>query len=862
MTDIQDSDGTVSGGGETRSLPRNPRPASGPGREAARFPPGTIIAGRYRIIDPLGHGGMGEVVRAEDTSLGQTVALKFLPSALADDPRALDRLREEVRLGRRVSHPNVCRVHDLGQEGAQRFLSMEYVDGEDLAALLRRVGRFAGDRALEIARELCAGLAAAHAAGVIHRDLKPSNVMLDRAGHVRITDFGLALPREAGGGAGEVAGTPAYMAPEQLAGMGATVRSDLYALGLILYELFTGRGTFPEATTLSELLRLRRETPVVPPIQLVRDIDPQAQRMILACLAARPEERPESALEVLTGLSGGDPMQAALAAGQTPSPAAVAAAKVVGALSPFRAWACVLAVLAAFAIQFLWAGPALSALERLRPPYPPAVLQVKAEEAMRALGQDRAWVDRASGFSHDDGALRRAAALGGDAAKRAETAAAGRRTIVFWHRCSAVRLEPATASVHQDAPAMEPGESLAVLDMEGHLLRFRHVPDAGDSTPGPPDALATFQRLAGTEGPVPAGNLDPNARLGFETRIDGRVPARVEAELRGGRLVSAAVLLPWTPPVQAGAAVPGPGDLLDLTGLLFLVSSILLAYRNIRAGRGDTRGAWRIGLLLFGLNLAATLLRAHHTGSIGRESFVLILGSQRALYTGTTSALVYLALEPHVRKVWPQNLVSWTRLLAGRFRDPMVARDLLLAFGSASAVLGPMTLGMLLLKSRVALVSPKYDLLPLFGAPECLAAVLSAIAAAFQDGLLFLLLLLLVSPLRRFRGLAPSLFIAILGAMFLAAATLLGWSTLVFLPFALVLTWMLYLQLTQLGLLAMVGTVFLLELVMAFPNPSSLIGWTAFTTWWQLGTTLLAIGWALHAATGGRPFGERDPFAP
>lgn len=264
-----------------------------------RFAPGSSIAGRYRVVELLGKGGMGEVVRAEDLALGQTVALKFLPAALAGDSHALDRVREEVRMARRVSHRNVCRVHDLGEADSQLFISMEYVDGEDLASLLRRVGRLTGERALEIARELCAGLSAAHAAGVIHRDLKPPNVMLDRVGRVRITDFGLARLGEEGAAAGEFAGTPAYMAPEQLAGLGATVRSDLYALGLVLYELFTGRRAFPAATTLTELLRLRKETAIVPPGQMVREMDPVVERTILHCLATRPEERPVSALAVL-----------------------------------------------------------------------------------------------------------------------------------------------------------------------------------------------------------------------------------------------------------------------------------------------------------------------------------------------------------------------------------------------------------------------------------------------------------------------------------------------------------------------------------------------------------------------------------
>ncbi len=183
-----------------------------------RFAPGTLLGGRYRIIERRGRGGMGEVYRADDLKLGQPVALKFLPADVDRDPAKLTQLHTEVRMARQVSHPNVCRVYDIDEIEGSTFLSMEYVDGEDLASLLRRIGRFPEERALEIARQICAGLAAAHERGVVHRDLKPANVMLDGTGKVRLTDFGLA------GAAGEAlrAGTPAYMAPEQLAGADVT----------------------------------------------------------------------------------------------------------------------------------------------------------------------------------------------------------------------------------------------------------------------------------------------------------------------------------------------------------------------------------------------------------------------------------------------------------------------------------------------------------------------------------------------------------------------------------------------------------------------------------------------------------------
>src|SRR5689334_12593194 len=233
--------------------------------DEGRFVPGTLLGGRYRILSLLGRGGMGEVYRAMDLTLGQSVALKFLPEEASRNQRLLERFHGEVRVARLVSHPNVCRVYDIGEIEGMPFISMEYVDGEDLAGLLTRIGRLPADKAVDTARRLCAGLAAAHDRGVIHRDLKPQNIMMNKRGEVVIMDFGLAAIASELTGAEARNGTPQYMSPEQLKGSVVTAKSDIYALGLVLYELFTGKKPYDAQTVhqlldLQEAAHLRRET--------------------------------------------------------------------------------------------------------------------------------------------------------------------------------------------------------------------------------------------------------------------------------------------------------------------------------------------------------------------------------------------------------------------------------------------------------------------------------------------------------------------------------------------------------------------------------------------------------------------------
>jgi len=318
-----------------------------------------MLGQRYRVVSLLGRGGMGEVYRANDLMVGQTVALKFLPEAWAKDDAVISRFRNEVRVARMVSHPNVCRVHDLAEAGGRLFLSMEFIDGEDLASLIRRIGRLPEDKGLDIARKLCAGLQAAHDKGVIHRDLKPANIMIDGRGEVIITDFGLAGVADSIHDAGS--GTPAYMAPEQRAGKEVTTRSDIYALGVLLHEIFAGKR--PDSSTTSTGV-----------------LNPDIARVLDSCRDADPARRPSSALAVARALPGGDPLAAAIAAGRTPSPEVVAAAGERTGLKPL--YALVLVALPIIALVFsAWMTDRIAPNQTLAP----EELRIQARDLVRRL---------------------------------------------------------------------------------------------------------------------------------------------------------------------------------------------------------------------------------------------------------------------------------------------------------------------------------------------------------------------------------------------------------------------------------------------------------------------------------------------
>jgi serine/threonine-protein kinase len=669
-----------------------------PPPSGARFAPGELLAGRYRVVAPLGKGGMGEVYRADDLALGQPVALKFLPAHLASDPDRLARFRKEVATARGVSHPNVCRVYDLGDHAGQLFLTMEYIDGEDLASLLRRVGRLPEEKGVEIARQLCLALAAVHEQGLLHRDLKPANVMLDGRGKVRLTDFGLAAAAEDISGAEVRSGTPAYQAPEQLRGEAVSAQSDLFALGLVLYEAFTGKRAFP-ATTREELARAYESGSPSKPSSRVAGLSPQVERAVLRCLERDPKGRPRSAYEVLAGLPGGDPLTAALAAGETPSPQMVADAPVEGRLSAAVGLAQLAAVVGGIALMAVLADRTMLfrqvALNR-----PPEVLAQQAQDLLERLCHTDPPADRFFRYQYDAGYLRHVRDTDPSPGRWDCLKAQQPTAVVFFYRQSP---RPLLASTPGDdlssvsalnPPPVVPGMAGVELDGQGRLLSLYVLPPEHDtSQPGPPPDWARLFAAAGLDlsqfrPAAPEWNslVDADVRVAWTGTYPGRpdLPLRVEAGAWRGRPVFFKMIAEaWAKPEREPAG--SPVFWFYPVFVTLLVGGAVLAARNLWRGRGDIRGASRLTLAFV---LIQTLGWALEGGllfsSDGLHAFAVFVGQESFL-----AALVgmwYLALEPTVRRRWPWRLVASGRLLDGRLRDPLVGRDLLVGLAAGTLI--------------------------------------------------------------------------------------------------------------------------------------------------------------------------------
>ena len=808
--------------------------------EEGRFPAGTVLAGRYRILGLLGQGGMGEVYRAYDLILNQSVALKFLARGRMSKS-ALTRFHNEVRIARQVSHPNVCRVYDIGFVDGSAFLSMEYLDGEDLDSLLRRIGRLPQDKAIEFARKICAGLSAAHERGVLHRDLKPSNIMIDGRGQVRITDFGLA------GLAAEIpltdlhSGTPAYMSPEQKDGKEVTTRSDLYSLGLVLYEMFTGK---------------HRASNEINPTDLVKDLDPAIERVILRCLEKEPKRRPSSALNVAMALPGGDPIAAALAAGETPSPEMVAASGEKEGFSTRTAVLCFVGGVVLFLAPFPRGGvfePGRSQID-----LPPEALAFHAQDILKQLGYTEQSQSTAYGFDCCDAANLRFVEQQG--ARRDALLASHQPPVIrFWYRQHQGRFlaDPSFSVISYDLPAnVEPEMVRLALDAKGKLIALEARPKAVEAARQATAAggAVVWSALFAGAGlslaqftPAPPERTPP---MPFDVRAawigtyaEGRSErVHVEAAAWQGRPVYFDVAGEWHLQRESTAPPRPVLAVLAFLGVSTVGGAALLAWRNLRLGRGDRKGAGRIAAFVFLSFTCVWLLASAHVASLWEIRLLFVGISEAAFFSGLVW-LAYLAIEPYARRHWPDSLISWNRFLVGRLRDPLVASHILAGFFAFWA--GVQIVFWVHAAVSAPPIVPFPTAITALDSPTHFVAGLLAHAGAVPAfGMVILVLVILLRLLLRRVWIAEPLAAALLALVGVA----LDFSN----PYRFTATWAAYLLffyaflwvLRRFGLLAVVTMCLLNNLAMATP-------FTSFTSWYagrmlvSEGIMMAIAAWAL-----------------
>ncbi len=847
-----------------------------------RFLPGRLVASRYRIIALLGKGGMGEVYRADDLTLGQAVAMKFLPDEAGHDEAMLERFRNEVRMARRVSHPNVCRVYDVGEIDGQTFFTMEYVDGEDLASLLRRIGRLPPDKALDIARHLCAGLAAAHAKGVLHRDLKPANIMLDGRGQVVITDFGLAGIADDIRGQEVRSGTPAYMSPEQLAGKEVSMRSDIYALGLVLYEVFTGKRAFAESP--AKVLHGQSDRTPSRPSSVVKDLDPIVEKVILRCLEADPGSRPATALAVAAALPGGDPLAAALAAGETPSPQLVAASGETTGLRPRVAVACLIFVLLGLVVG-TYLSIRYSGVEKMHLEQTPEVLAHRAREVLAEIGYPDKTADNAFGFEYDTD-FRDSVEKNSKTLANWDEVLAGRPTMLqFWYRQSPDFLDPAGYRdsflipgivTQDDPPTTLSGMINLKLDANGRLIYLQVIPPQKDTT-APPTAPPDWHTL------FSAAEIDPSKLQSAQPEwnslgmADARAawtgawpgsdrPLRVEAAAWHGKPIFFAMIGDWNKPwrmITPKSADDAKNRASQTISLLLLIAILsggaMLARRNYRHGRGDREGAFRLAVVLFVLEIGLFLCRSHFVLDFQTFGYLLLaIGS--ALLWGGAMWMLYLAIEPWIRRNWPQAIVSWSRLISGQLRDPVVGRDILfgVAFGTLWLVI--FQIGNIPL-ARLGAAPPLSSSAFLMGGREALGAWLGQIPSSILGTMQFFFLLLglkvLIEFLLRLVGvktlrsdwIAAVVFVAI----FLAMRGLQSTHLAVDIPVILLIFGILALIVLRFGLVPVAVAAFTVDMLGNVPLTADFSAWYMSSSALALLSVVALAGWGFYHSLGGEP---------
>jgi hypothetical protein len=648
--------------------------------------------GPYEVLSLLGAGGMGEVYRARDSRLGREVAVKVLPADLCRDLDRRRRFEQEARAVGLLNHPNLLAVFDVGEREGASYLVFELLEGETLRARLGP-GPLPASKAIDFAIQIARGLAAAHEKGITHRDLKPENLFVTHDGRVKILDFGLAKlryePEKDGGAApgpagvtetATVVGTRGYMSPEQVRARPADHRSDIFSFGAVLYEMLAGTPAFQRGSDFDTSSAILNEDPPA----LSRAQPPGLERILRRCLEKNPAERFRSAHDLAFALEAvsGSP------AAPLPGPGALAAAGPTGELRPAVTWALFgLAAAGAFVIAAFIGKSTQITLAAI--PKPPEALAERARQILDSVGH--------TGTRRDSEYWFRAELAGGpDAPSNAQL-----RGIRFVYRQSPAYLVPQNLFrfvTETDPPANVPGMASVTTDAAGLLLRFESVPAPGrtSSLNAVPDWAALFTAAGLSLTDFAEVETDRTAPVPFDqqrgwTRQGGAAPVVVAAASLNGKAVYFEKVL--ESPVHHVERTPwsrGSSTLAERLEWIAIVLgfcvSAILARDSLRRGEGDRRGARRLSVFVTLGGVLHLLLRAHHVPMGIEEAAFLLSITGWALVWAAFTWLIYIGVEPHVRRLWPGMLLSWTRLVGGRTSDPLVGRDVLIGTAGSVAV--------------------------------------------------------------------------------------------------------------------------------------------------------------------------------
>jgi hypothetical protein len=861
--------------GTDRAEPADSRPTNAPPTNARisdqALTAGTILIGRYRIVDLLGRGGMGVVYRADDLELGQPVALKLLTAEMKDHPAAWETLRNEVRMARQISHEHVVRVHDLTLAENQILVSMEYVAGEDLDALLRRVGRLSPEKLHAVALELAEGLAAAHRVGVLHRDLKPSNVMLDRRGSVRILDFGIAAATTDVAATRRPAGTPGFIAPEVLAGQAPTVKSDLYSWGLVVRAAANGLRDLAETQPALEDFSLS------PQAAMGHDVDDELNRVVQECLESNPDLRPASADEIVARLSQRDPLEDALAAGRVPSPAIVAAAHALRLKPGQRHAALGLGIV--FIVLILLLADRTLFLPRCGLVKSPAVLADVSRQILTELGQEVRQQPHLTGITLDDEAYEYLV-TSGEPNEVWDDVRAGQWPVVFyWQRAGDPRLPrwtPLGNPTPTRLPELGPNSAAVRLDGHGRLLTFATNVESLKAFAAPAAASPDWDKLFALAGLKRAEFVvDPPAHDstgGVQNIIRWRGPHHaipneelvVHGLAANGQVVLFDLRQPWE--VDGVPLAEPPANhwsvyAVAMRTTLWIVTffcGLWLAWLNHIRALCDWKGARRLAALVGALVSIDWLIGAQHTFNFAEELSAAFGLLTFLVFTAVASAVLYLSVEPYARRHWPRMLTGWSRLFQGRWRDAAVGKELLLG-----AVVGFAWVVLLQLDTlipawfglhpiRLKLPELGYDLCDFFALEYKGQVVVRAAIAALARGLLLSFLLLTIRFRCKSDGWSSALFVISATLLFaipsqLDSATLGITYALIYAATALLVK--------RVGLLSIVAAWFVSLSILNSPVTLDREMWFAPSGFATIAAALLvlAVGWGVAGSGVGAP---------